>query len=77
MDRGYLAPGLEAHGIGVRNPDEFLTDAFAEEPAAVLGVLRAQAAAWGGGRPLEALLDALDRAQATRFAAEARAVLAS
>jgi len=77
MDRGYLAPGLREHGIDVRKPDEFLTDVFVEEPVAVLDALRAQADVWGGGRPLEALLDALDRAQANGFAARARAMLAS
>lgn len=77
MDHGYLAPGLQEHGIEVRKPDEFLMDVLAEEPAAVLGVLRAQAAVWGGGLPLEALFGALDRAQATGLAAQARAMLAS
>jgi predicted nucleic acid-binding protein len=77
MDHGYLAPGLRAYGIDVRKPDDFLTDVFADEPAAVLDALRAQAGVWGGGRPIEALLDALDRAQATGFAALARSMLAS
>jgi predicted nucleic acid-binding protein len=71
-DRGYLRDGLAELGIEVITPDTFLDMALRDNPDAVLGALRSQAAAWGGGRPIVELLDAIERAGASPFASEAR-----
>lgn len=71
------ALSLRQHGAEVIAPDEFLSAAFDDEPVALLHVLRAQAAAWGGGRPVTELLDAVERARAPQFVAKVRARLAS
>jgi hypothetical protein len=39
-------------------------------------VVELQAASWGGGRPVGELLDAIERAGAITFAAEARGAFA-
>jgi hypothetical protein len=52
-----------------------LSAGWDEQPAALLNVLRSQAAVWGGGRPIEQLLDAIERAGARSFAAKARDAL--
>lgn len=75
FDRGYLHDPLSRYGIDVQTPDQFLQTAFGEQPAAILGILRAQAAVWGGGRPIEQLLDAIERAGATTFIVAVRASL--
>ncbi len=76
-DRGYLRDPLSRHGIDVQVPDGFLGAAFDEQPSALLGLLRSQAAAWGGGRPIEELLDAIQRGGAWSFADKARRALAA
>lgn len=75
-DRGYVVEALRAHSIDVRTPDEILTAAFQDQPEAVLPVLNEQTAAWAGGRPLNELLDAIDRAGAKTFIAAVRQALA-
>jgi predicted nucleic acid-binding protein len=75
-DRGYLSDGLQPHGVTVTTPDSILTSTLDQHDAAVLEVLDAQAAAWAGGRPVEELLDAIERANAATFAARARELLA-
>jgi predicted nucleic acid-binding protein len=74
-DRGYLHEALQARGIAVVRPEQSLLAAFEETPRAVLDVLELQAETWAGGRPLEELLDAIDRAGAGEFAAAVRASL--
>lgn len=74
-DQGYLPAGLRQHGVEVLAPDTFLCTVFDEHPQAMLYVLELQAQDWGGGRPLGDLLDAIDRAQAPAFAAQAREAL--
>jgi len=75
-DRGFVAEPLARRGIEVISPDRLLTQTLASEPTAVLTALAEQAAAWGGGRPVGQLLDALGRAGAHEFATTARIVLA-
>ncbi|MDQ3630198.1 MAG: PIN domain-containing protein [Actinomycetota bacterium] len=76
FDRGYLSePLARRHGIEVLTPDAFLLSAFAEEPQALAQVVEAQARGWGGGRAIEELLDAIQRAGAPTFAAGVRDVL--
>lgn len=74
-DRGYLREGLGCYGVRVAAPDEFLTAAFDADPRGVLGRLELQASTWAGGRPIEELIDAIDRAGAPAFAARLRARL--
>lgn len=71
-DRGYLAAALRAHGIKVARPDEFLVDAWQEQPRALLETLELQTASWAGGQPLDELLDAIERAGARTFVAAVR-----
>jgi predicted nucleic acid-binding protein len=76
-DRGYLADELARHGVTVVTPDSVLASTLNQHEGTVLEVLDAQAAAWAGGRPVEELLDAIERAGAVTFAARARELLAS
>jgi predicted nucleic acid-binding protein len=76
-DRGYLADELRRHGVTVVTPDSVLASTLDQHEGTVLEVLDAQAAAWAGGRPVEELLDAIERAGAVTFAARARELLAS
>lgn len=75
FDHGYDRTALKTHGITAIEPDEFLTGLLAEQPSVALAVLETQAAAWGGGRTADELLDALARARAPRFAAGIRDLL--
>lgn len=75
-DRSYLAAALRAHGIKVARPDEFLVDAWQDQPHALLETLELQTASWAGGQPLDELLDAVERAGARRFVATVRHELA-
>jgi predicted nucleic acid-binding protein len=75
FDRSYLREGLSAEGVDVVTPDAFLVPALGEQPGAMLALIEAQAAVWGGGRPVESLLDAYERAGAGAFAALARSAL--
>ena len=74
-DRGYLRDALETRGIEVIRPEGFLLLAFEEQPRAMLDVLELQASTWAGGRPIDELLDAIDRAGAAEFADMARTSL--
>lgn len=71
-DRGYLQTGLSRYGVQVTAPDAFLVAAFDTDPHGLLGRLELQASTWAGGRPLEQLIEALDRAGASAFAAKIR-----
>jgi len=51
-----------------------LAPAFEEQPGLFLAILERQAAAWGA-RPLQDLLDALERAGVPVFVSKARAAL--
>lgn len=75
-DRGYLRAPLAALGVEVERPDTFLCRLIGVEPEAVRRILEGQASAWGGGRPIGELLDAIERAGAPAFAEQARALLA-
>lgn len=74
-DRGYLHNGLRAHGVEVAAPDVFLDIAFEEQPRGVLEILELQASDWAGGKPVEELLDAIERAGAPILASKARGAL--
>jgi predicted nucleic acid-binding protein len=74
-DRGYLADVLQRDGVTVVTPDAILTSTLGQHEGAVLEVLDAQATAWAGGRPIEELLDAIERAGAVTFATRARELL--
>ncbi|MGH3048856.1 MAG: PIN domain-containing protein [Gaiellaceae bacterium] len=76
FDRGYLRDALAARGVQVLTPDVFLTQAIEEEPAAFGTLLEEQAAVWGGGRPIDELLAAFERANVPVFAGKARALFA-
>jgi predicted nucleic acid-binding protein len=71
-DRGYLRDALERYGVRVTTPDEFLAPLMNTDAQGMLAVLARQANAWGGGRPVKELLDAVDRAGAPALAAKAR-----
>ena len=71
-DRGYLRDKLADIGVTTMHPDQFLAQLLDREPSAVLDILEAQAGAWAGGRSITELIDALERASATQFAAGAR-----
>jgi predicted nucleic acid-binding protein len=73
FDHGYQRAALEAFGITVLDPDTYLTGLLAEEPDAVLTSVSSTARAWGGGRPVGELVDALARAGAEQFAEHLRA----
>lgn len=74
-DRGYLHAALRGHGIEVTAPDPFLAMAFDDSPEGFLDLLERQAADWAGGRPIDELLAAIDRAGAKSFAGKVRAAL--
>jgi predicted nucleic acid-binding protein len=61
-DRGYLHDGLRRHDVEVTTPDTFLATAFDTQPRGMLEILELQASTWAGGRPIEELLAAIERA---------------
>jgi predicted nucleic acid-binding protein len=71
-DRGYLRDGLRQHDIEVAAPDVFLASAFDAQPRGLLDILELQASTWAGGRPIEDLLAAIERAGAPILAGKAR-----
>jgi predicted nucleic acid-binding protein len=71
-DRGYLRDGLGRHGVQVLAPDEFLSDLLDSDARGTLEILELQASTWAGGRTIDELLDALERAGAATFARKAR-----
>jgi predicted nucleic acid-binding protein len=71
-DRGYLRDGLREHGIEVAAPDAFLHLAFESQPQGMIDIIELQAATWAGGRPVEDLLAALERAGAAVLASDIR-----
>lgn len=76
-DRGYLREALQEHGVEVTAPDSFLAVAFDDSSEGFLDLLERQAADWAGGRSVDELLAAIERAGAERFACKARAALGS
>jgi len=74
-DRSYLRDKLANIGVTTMHPDGFLVQLLDHEPSAVLDTLEAQASAWAGSRSITELIDALERASATQFAACARRAL--
>ncbi|HEX8751887.1 MAG TPA: PIN domain-containing protein [Solirubrobacterales bacterium] len=76
-DRGYLSSALQGHGVEVVAPDSFLASAFDDASEGFLDLLELQAAEWAGGRPINELLAAVERAGAKRFAGKVRAALGS
>jgi predicted nucleic acid-binding protein len=75
FDRGYLRAALGAFGVEVHNPDAWLSDAVDHEPGVFTTVVPRQAASWGGGRPVDELLEAFERANVPVFASKVRALL--
>jgi len=71
-DRGYLREGLRLYGVEVLAPDEFLAPAFEAHDREMLDILELQASSWAGGRSIEELLAAIERAGAPSMADRAR-----
>jgi predicted nucleic acid-binding protein len=69
FDRGYLKEPLRRHGVEVPQLDRFLVEQCEEQPQAFTRIIEAQAEVWSGGRPLEQLVAAFERANAPSFAA--------
>lgn len=69
FDRGYLKEPLRRHGVEVPIVDRFLTERCEEEPLTFRRNVEAQAEVWAGGRPLEELVSAFERAGVPDFAA--------
>lgn len=69
FDHGYQQAELAALGVSVLDPDAYLSGLLAEESGAVLASVEATARAWGGGRSVDELLEALARAGAGKLAA--------
>jgi predicted nucleic acid-binding protein len=70
-DRGYLRDGMRLHGVEVTAPDTFLVKVLDTHPQGILEILQLQASNWAGGRPMEELLAAIERAGAPVFAGKA------
>ena len=77
FDRGYLKGPLRGHGVEVPDLDQFLVERCEEQPQAFARIIEAQAEVWSGGRPLEELLAAFERANVPNFAATLRPLLGS
>lgn len=71
-DHGYHTEPLVEYGVRVVAPDAFLDTTLKENADAIVGVLQSQAEVWGGGRPVDDLLNAVQRAGAPTFAGNAR-----
>jgi hypothetical protein len=74
-DRGYLREGLRRFGVEVLAPDEFLAPAFDADARGMLDILELQASSWAGGRSIEELFAAIERAGASCLAEKARGSL--
>lgn len=77
FDRGYLKDPLRRHGVEVPGLDQFLVERCKEQPQAFARIVEAQAEVWTGGRPLQELLAAFERANVPGFAATIRSLLGS
>ncbi len=75
FDQGYVSESLAEHGIQVLTPDAFLDTTLQESPDAIISAIQAQAEAWGGGRSIDKLLDAIKRAGPVVFASNIRRVI--
>jgi predicted nucleic acid-binding protein len=75
FDRGYLKEPLRRHGVEVPDLDRFLVERCEEQPQAFTRIVEAQAEVWSGGRPLEELTAAFERANVPGFAAALRPLL--
>jgi predicted nucleic acid-binding protein len=75
FDQGYVSESLAEYGIHVLTPDAFLDTTLQENPDAIMGAIQSQAEVWGGGRPINELLDAIQRTGATMFASKARRLI--
>ena len=67
FDRAYLKDPLRLHGIEVPDLDEFLARQCDEQPEAFRQMVEEQADSWGGGRPVNDLLAAFERASVPKF----------
>jgi predicted nucleic acid-binding protein len=75
FDRGYLKEPLKEHGVEVPDIDRFLITQCEQQPQAIARIVEAQADVWSGGRPLEELLVAFERANVPGFASALRSLL--
>lgn len=75
FDRGYLKEPLKEYGVEVPDVDRFLIAQCKEQPQAMARIVEAQADVWSGGRPLEELLLAFERANVPGFALALRSLL--
>ena len=71
FDKSFDIEALRALGINVVEPDMLLCKAIDEEPGLFREILAEQAATWGG-RTIDELIDAIERAGAPAYAAKAR-----
>ncbi|HLM85391.1 MAG TPA: PIN domain-containing protein [Solirubrobacteraceae bacterium] len=76
-DRGYLREGLRRFDVDVLAPDEFLAPALDADTRGMLDILELQASSWAGGRSIEELLAAIERAGAPSLVERARRSLSS
>lgn len=74
LDDSFDRDALLEHGIAVVTPDAILAPLLDEQPDLIRPILERQAKTWGD-RPLEQLLDALERAGARVFVRKARVTL--
>jgi predicted nucleic acid-binding protein len=75
FDRGYLKEPLRRHGVEAPDLDRFLVERCEEQPQAFTRIVEAQAEVWSGGRSLEELVDAFERANVPSFAVALRPLL--
>lgn len=75
FDRAYLEDPLRLHGIEVPDLDEFLVRQCEEQPEAFRQTVGEQADSWGGGRPVDDLLAAFERASVPKFVAVLRPLI--
>lgn len=71
FDRGYLRDPLRERGVDVPDLDRYLVTQFDEQPNAIMRVVERQANVWMGGRRVDELLAAFERAGAPEFASVA------
>jgi hypothetical protein len=71
FDKKFNLNALQALGIQALEPDAFLAAAIDDDPDSFREILTDQAAAWGE-RSTKELIDAIERAGASMFAAKAR-----
>jgi hypothetical protein len=75
FDRGYLKGPLRCHGVEVPDLDRFLVEQCEQQSQVFTRIVETQAEVWSGGRPLEELVSAFERANVPAFAGSLRSLL--